>query len=379
MTQESKTTVKAAPDRDKVIVRTSVIGVLTNVALAGFKAAVGLLANSIAVLLDAVNNFSDALSSVITIVGAKLAGKAPTKKHPLGYGRIEYLTALIVSAIVIYAGVTAGVESVKKIISPEAADYSTLSLVIIGVAVVVKLILGLYVKRRGKQVDSGALVASGSDALFDAILSSSVLACALIARFTDLSLEAYVGVLISLVIVKAGVGMMAETVFDILGQRTDPETAKEIKGILSSLPGVRGAYDLVLNNYGPNKNYGSVHLEVPDTMTAEEIDRLTRTAEVEVYRATGVALTGIGIYSFNTGDGEAAALRERVREIVLSCHSALQMHGFYVDPDKKEMRFDVVIGFDCNRRATLDAVASAVGEAFPDYTVRITPDVDVSD
>lgn len=379
MSEEIKKTGKAAPDRDKVIVRTSVIGVLTNVALAGFKAAVGLLANSIAVLLDAVNNFSDALSSVITIVGAKLAGKAPTKKHPLGYGRIEYLTALIVSAIVIYAGVTAGVESVKKIISPEAADYSTLSLVIIGVAVVVKLILGLYVKRRGKQVDSGALVASGSDALFDAILSSSVLACALIARFTDLSLEAYVGVLISLVIVKAGIGMMAETVSDILGQRTDPETAKEIKGILSSLPGVRGAYDLVLNNYGPNKNYGSVHLEVPDTMTAEEIDRLTRTAEVEVYRATGVALTGIGIYSFNTGDGEAAALRERVREIVLSCPSALQMHGFYVDPGKKEMRFDVVIGFDCNRRATLDAVASAVGEAFPDYTVRITPDVDVSD
>lgn len=369
----------AAPDRDKVIVRTSVIGVVTNVALAGFKAAVGLLANSIAVILDAVNNFSDALSSVITIVGAKLAGKPPTKKHPLGYGRIEYLSALIVSAIVLYAGVTACVESVKKIISPEEADYSILSLVVIGVAVVVKLILGLFVKRKGKQVGSGALVASGSDALFDAILSSSVLACALVARFTSLSLEAYVGVLISLVIVKAGVGMMAETVSDILGQRTDPETAKEIKETLASLPGVYGAYDLVLNNYGPNKNYGSVHLEVPDTMTAEEIDRLTRTAEIEVFRKTGVVLTGIGIYSYNTREDETAALREKAKEVVLAHPSALQLHGFYADPEAKTMRFDVVIGFDCNRRATLDAIAQSIGEAFPDYTVRITPDVDVSD
>lgn len=379
MAEENKAVENAVPDRDKVIVRTSVLGALTNVALAGFKAAVGLLANSIAVLLDAVNNFSDALSSVITIIGAKLAGKAPTKKHPLGYGRIEYLSALIVSAIVLYAGVTALVESVKKIVSPEAADYSTLSLVIISVAVAVKLILGLYVRRRGKQVNSGALLASGSDALFDAILSSSVLACALIARFTGRSFEAYVGVLISLVIIKAGIGMMAETVSDILGQRTDAETAKTIKGILSSLPGVRGAYDLVLNNYGPNKNYGSVHLEVPDTMTAEEIDRLTRAAENEVFRKTGVILTGVGIYSFNTGDGEAATLRESVKEIVLSHPFALQMHGFYADHEKKTMRFDVVIGFDCDRAAALSTLSREIREAFPDYAVHITPDVDVSD
>ena len=379
MAEENKAVENAVPDRDKVIVRTSVLGALTNVALAGFKAAVGLLANSIAVLLDAVNNFSDALSSVITIIGAKLAGKAPTKKHPLGYGRIEYLSALIVSAIVLYAGVTALVESVKKIVSPEAADYSTLSLVIISVAVAVKLILGLYVRRRGKQVNSGALLASGSDALFDAILSSSVLACALIARFTGRSFEAYVGVLISLVIIKAGIGMMAETVSDILGQRTDAETAKTIKGILSSLPGVRGAYDLVLNNYGPNKNYGSVHLEVPDTMTAEEIDRLTRAAENEVFRKTGVILTGVGIYSFNTGDGEAATLRESVKEIVLSHPFALQMHGFYADHEKKTMRFDVVIGFDCDRAAALSTLSREIRAAFPDYAVHITPDVDVSD
>ena len=129
-------------NRDRVIVRTSVIGILTNVLLATFKAVIGVISNSIAVILDAVNNLSDALSSIITIVGAKLAGKAPDKKHPLGYGRIEYLSAMIVSGIVLYAGLTSAVESIEKIIYPEKADYSILSLIIIAVAIVVKLVLG---------------------------------------------------------------------------------------------------------------------------------------------------------------------------------------------------------------------------------------------
>ena len=149
--------------RDKIIVRTSVVGIVTNVLLAAFKAAVGLAANSIAVVLDAVNNLSDALSSIITIVGTKLSGKLPDKKHPLGYGRIEYLSAMIVAGIVLYAGITAFVESVKKIIRPETPEYGTISLVIIAVAVVVKIVLGRYVKAQGKRVNSGALVASGSD------------------------------------------------------------------------------------------------------------------------------------------------------------------------------------------------------------------------
>ena len=180
--------------RDKVIIRTSVIGILTNVLLAAFKAAVGFLSNSIAVILDAVNNLSDALSSVITIVGTKLAGKLPDKKHPLGYGRIEYLSAMIVSGLVLYAGITSAVESVKKIIHPENPDYSPVSLIIIAVAVAAKVFLGRYVKAQGRKVNSGSLVASGSDALNDAILSSSVLASALIFMLSGISLEAWVGI-----------------------------------------------------------------------------------------------------------------------------------------------------------------------------------------
>ena len=371
--------IKESENRDKVIVRTSIVGIVANIFLAAFKAVVGILSHSIAVVLDAVNNLSDALSSVITIVGTKLAGKLPDKKHPLGYGRIEYLSAMIVAAIVLYAGITSLVESVKKIIHPEKAEYTVVSLVIIAVAVVVKLILGSYVKAQGKAANSGALVASGSDAMFDAILSASVLASAVIFMLTGLSLEAYVGVAISVVIIKAGIEMMTETLDDILGQRADAETSIAIKRILNEEPEVRGAYDLVLNNYGPDKNIGSVHLELPDTMTVEQVDELTRRVQAKVLNETGVILTGVGVYSYNTKNDEAAKIRNTVQKLVLSHDWALQFHGFYVDVKKKSLRFDVVMSFEIDPKEGLDTLYKEVREAYPDYDIYIAPDVDVSD
>ena len=366
-------------DRDKVIVRASIVGIVTNVILAAGKAAVGLIANSIAVVLDAVNNLSDALSSVITIVGTKLSGKAPDKKHPLGYGRIEYLSAMIVAAIVLYAGLTSLVESVKKIIHPETADYSILSLVLIGAAVAVKLILGSYVKSRGKKANSGSLIASGSDATFDAILSASVLASAVVFLTTGLSLEAYVGAVISCFIIKSGVEMLLDTLNDILGSRADPELSRRIKEILVSLPEVRGAYDLIINNYGPEKNYASVHLELPDTMAVSDVDRLTREAQLKVYQETGVILTGVGVYSFNTGDTEAARMQTAVTETLLSHDWVLQVHGFYVDEVLKILRFDAVMSFDIEPKAGLDTLREEVAALYPDYQIVAVADTDISD
>ncbi|MGN8730040.1 cation diffusion facilitator family transporter [Hornefia butyriciproducens] len=366
-------------DRDRIIVRTSVIGILANVFLAAFKAAAGIMSNSIAILLDAVNNLSDALSSVITIVGTKLASKAPDKKHPLGYGRIEYLSAMIVSAIVLYAGITSAVESVRKIIHPVKAEYTMVSLIIIVVAVLVKLILGSYVKKKGKDAKSGALTASGADAQFDAVLSLSVLLSALLYIATGVSLEAWVGAVISAVIIKAGVEMMIDTLNDILGKRADPETTVRIKRLLSEEPEVRGAYDLFLNNYGPDKNYGSVHLELPDTMTVEEVDVLTRRVQEKIYAETGVILTGVGVYSYNTGDNEAAGIRNRVMETVLSHDWALQLHGFFVDMENKEMRFDVVMSFEIDRQEGVETLTEEIRKLYPDFRVSIVSDVDVSD
>ncbi len=366
-------------DRERLIVTTSIVGIVTNLLLAGFKAAVGIISNSIAITLDAVNNTSDALSSVITIIGAKLGGKAPDKKHPLGYGRIEYLSSMIVSAIILYAGITSAVESVKKIIHPEEADYSAVSLVIVAVAIVVKLLLGSFVKKQGQKANSGALTASGSDALFDAVLSASVLASAAVFMIWHISLEAYVGVIIAVVIMKAGVEMMSETVSDILGQRADPELVREIKSLIAQEPEVMGAYDLVINNYGPNRNYASVHMELPDTMTVEEVDRITRRVEAKVYLATGVVLTGVGVYSHNTGKGEAAEIRNSIQKTVLSYDWALQMHGFYADTQSKTVRFDVVVSFDIKPKEAVRILRKEIGEQYPDYTVNITPDIDLTD
>ena len=365
--------------RDKVIIRTSIIGILTNVFLASFKAVIGLISNSIAVTLDAVNNLSDALSSIITIVGTKLAGKLPDKKHPLGHGRIEYLSAMIVSGIVLYAGITSTVESVKKIIHPEKPDYSVISLVFIAVALIVKIILGRYVKIKGEQVNSGSLIASGADAMFDAILSASVLASAIIFMLSGFSLEAYVGLIISSFIIKAGIEMMIETINDILGVRVDKEKTDKIKNLLTEEPYVRGAYDLIMYNYGPDKYFASVHLELPDTMTAREIDKLTRKLEKKVYKETGVVLAGVGLYSYNTGNDEASEIQKDVRERVMSHDWAIQLHGFYIEVETKEITFDVVMSFDIKPHEGIKVIYDELKEAYPEYDIQIRPDVDISE
>ena len=369
----------AVADREKLIVRTSVIGIITNILLAAFKAAVGLISHSIAVVLDAVNNLSDALSSLITIIGTKLSAKLPDKKHPLGYGRIEYLTALVVAALVLYAGVTSLVESVKKIIQPETADYSIVSLVIIAVAVVVKLLLGRYVKAQGRKANSAALEASGADASFDAILSASVLLSAIVFLLWGLSLEAWVGVVIAGFIIKSGLEMITDTLDDILGKRAEAELTGKIRRAVLEEEAIRGVYDIIVNDYGPNKNTCSLHIELPDFMTVDQVDVITRHLQNRVLDAAGVIVTGVSVYSYNTKDDEAAAIRGRVTGIVLSHDWALQLHGFYADTVNKTLRFDVVMSFDVTVSEALSTLYSELSSALPEYTVHITPDVDAAD
>ena len=384
---ENKTPVNHSPeeyvselnDRDRVIVRTSVVGIITNVILVIFKLTVGFLSSSISIILDGVNNLTDAVSSIVTIVGTKLANRKPDKKHPLGHGRIEYITAMVVAAIIIYAGITAAKESIENIFTPKDADYTLLSLAVVVVAIIVKIILGTYVKKQGIRVKSGALEGSGKDALFDAIISGSVLICALITFFTKIRLESYVGLVISGFIIKAGLEMMMETLDYILGKRADSETTKKIKEVICRSEPVRGAYDLFLTNYGPERNYASVHIELPDTMSVEEVDVLTREIERNVYLETGVILTGVGVYSYNTKDDEASRIRNHVSEIVLANDWAIQMHGFYVDVKEKFMRFDTVLSFDITQKEGLEILYASVAKEYPDYSVIITPDVDISD
>ena len=366
--------------REKTIVRTSVIGIVANVFLAGFKAVVGLMTNSIAIVLDAVNNISDAGSSLITIIGTKLAGRKPDKKHPFGYGRIEYLSAMIISVIVLYAGITSFVESVRQIIHPETPDYNAVSLVIVAVAVVVKIVLGRYVKSVGEKVRSDSLVNSGEDATLDSIISASTLVAAAIFLVFHVSLEAWLGAVISLVIIKSGVEMLRDTISRILGERNDAELARAIRETVTSFPDVYGAYDLVLNNYGPDTWNGSIHIEVPDTYSADRLDRLIREITIRVLQEHHVILTAIGVYSMNTKDENVIRTREKVQEIVLAHEHVREMHGFYLMEDEKAMRFDVVVSFNAkDRNAVYREVTERVQKEFPDYSLQVAMDTDFAE
>ncbi len=371
---------KEGMKRDALIVRTSVIGIVTNVFLAAFKAAVGVMSGSIAIVLDAVNNLSDAASSIITIVGTKLAGKEPDRKHPFGYGRMEYLSALVISLIVLYAGITSFTESAKKILHPDVPSYTAVSLIIVAVGVAAKIVLGRYVKSVGEKVNSASLVNSGEDATLDSVISASTLVAAIIFLVSGVSLEAWLGAVISVVIIKSGIEMIGETLSRILGERADAELAREIKATVTGFKDVSGAYDLVLNNYGPDNYNGSVHVEVPDTYSANELDELLRSIQVEVYRKHHVILTAIGVYSVNTKDPHAIEVREKVYELVMETEGALQMHGFYLDEAKKTIRFDVIISFEAkDRKAVYREIVQKVQEAYPGYKLAVALDVDFSE
>ncbi len=369
-----------AASREKTIIKTSIIGIIANMFLAGFKAVIGLMTNSIAIVLDAVNNISDAGSSLITIVGTKLAGKEPDKKHPFGYGRIEYLSAMIISVIVLYAGITSFVESVKQIIHPETPEYNAVSLIIVAVAVVVKILLGRYVKSVGEKVHSDSLINSGEDATLDSIISASTLVAAGIFLIFHVSLEAWLGAIISLVIVKSGIEMLRDTISQILGERNDTELAKAIQETVTSFPDVQGAYDLVLNNYGPDTWNGSIHIEVPDTYSAAQLDQLIREITMKVLHEHHVILTAIGVYSVNTKDEDVIAAQKKVREIALSHEHVRQVHGFYLLKEQKSMRFDIVISFDAgDRRAVYKEVVADVQKVFPDYELQVLLDTDFAE
>lgn len=369
-----------AAGRDKIIVRTSVTGILANLFLAGFKAVVGLTSHSIAIVMDAVNNLSDAASSVITIVGTKLAGREPDRKHPFGYGRVEYLSAMVISLLVLYAGVTALTESIKAIIHPETPDYSAAALVIVAVGVVTKVLLGRYVKSVGERVNSDSLVNSGEDARLDAIISASTLVAAGIYLLFHISLEAWLGAIIAAVIIKSGIEMLAETLSKVLGERVDADLARDIKATIRSFPEISGAYDLIIHNYGPDAYNGSVHIEVPDTLTADQLDQLIRRVSLEVLHRHNVILTAVGVYSVNTRDPEAQEARRRVTEIAMADPHVIQIHGFFIDREAKTMRFDVVVSFDAeNRHEAYRRVVAAVQSAYPDYALQVGFDADFSD
>ena len=365
-------------NRESVIIKASIIGILTNLLLVLFKVIVGLISNSIAILLDAVNNLSDALSSIVTIIATRLAESKPDKEHPLGHGRIEYLSAMIVAGIIFYAGITSLIESIKKIFNPVEVEYSNITFIILIVSIMLKLLLGKYVKDIGKKFNSPSLVASGSDAISDAILSFSVLLSAILYIFTNINIEAYVGILISIFIIKAGIEIFMESINEILGKRVDKKTINEIKKTICEIENVYGAYDLILHNYGPDKYIGSVHIEIPDSMTADEIDPLERNIANIVLKEHNVYLSGITIYSMNTKSEEIIRVRSNIKKIVMSNEGVLEFHGFYLEEKNKSIRFDIIIDYSIkNREEIYNKILNDIKNEYPNYDINIKVDIDI--
>ena len=365
--------------RNKKIIKTSIIGIIINFLLASFKAIVGIISGSIAIVLDAVNNLTDAASSLVTIIGTKLANKKPDREHPFGHGRIEYLSAMIISVIIMYAGISSLIESIKKIIRPTVPDYNVYTVIVVVAAIFTKIIIGYYFKDRGKKLNSSSLVNSGKDALLDSVISFSTLMAIFIFTFTKISVEAYLGFIISIIIIKSGFDMIREAISSILGERVDVNLIRNVKKIIKSYPEVLGVYDIIFNNYGPNSYTGSVHIEIANTYTIDEIDELQRKITYDVYKKLGVVLAAIGIYSIDIKNKKAIDAREKISKIVNDCKDILQVHGFYYNEKDKLIQFDIVVSFECNDIESLyNDIYNKVLEQYPDYTVRILIDNDFS-
>ena len=370
---------KTTMNREKKIIQTSFIGIIANLFLVAAKAVIGLLAHSVALISDAINNLSDSLSSIITIIGTKLAGKKPDKKHPYGHGRIEYLVSLIIGLIILAAGVLAIYESVKALIEKPQVDYSIVSLIVIALAVLVKVFIGLYYLKVAKQVNSEPLKASGKDALFDVLLSLATVVGIITSLVWHINIEGYIGIVIGLFILRTAIEVLHEGVSLIIGQRASQEEIDKIKHLVCSFPEVRGAYDLIINNYGEGKSIASIHIEVDDSLTAIQIHHLTRNISTKVYAETGTILT-VGIYATNETNKEVKEIKDFIYDLIEKEEGINQIHGFYLDEEKKLITFDLIFDFKYdNPQKKIAELIKILMDKYPEYTFYIIQDTDFSD
>ena len=332
-------------NREREIVKASIYGIIGNALLVAFKMAVGFMSHSIAIILDGVNNATDALSSIVTIVGTKLAGRRPDRHHPFGYGRVEYLTSVVIAIIILVAGFISLRESIDKIIHPGTPSYSAITITVIVVAILAKI--------------AGTLVVAAAQ------------------NFWNLNIDGAVGLIISLVVLKAGFEVLGDALSPLIGGPEDKKLVDDITAYANSFPDVRGTYDVVLDNFGPNEILGSVHIEVPDDMCARDIHALTRQISEGLAEKFGILAT-VGIYAANT-TGAFAPLHADLDALAKSDPAILQMHGFYVDEKTSTIYFDLVIGFKADDDAIRDKIIAHLKEKYPDYTYNVVIDHDYED
>ena len=335
--------------RSRGIIGSSIIGIVLNAFLATLKIVLGIIIASSSILSDGLNNLTDSLGAIITIVGTKLSMKRPTKKHPFGFGRFEYITSTIIGIIVIVVGVSAIRESISSIIEYYStgvmASFSYVTLILIGVAILVKAIIAIVYIIGSKRFKSLSLKGSAKDSFFDILLSVATLIAALVGILWNFYIEGYIGIIIGIFIIKSGIEIVIEAMGHLIGNRTEEELSKSIKQDIASLKDVKGVYDLILNNYGNNKYIGSVHVGIPSRKSAHEVQEIERSIQNLMYSKYGIIMT-VGIYVDNVETELSNKIRARIFELIKDNKNILQLHGFYVDEKDHYVNFDLVFSFD---------------------------------
>ncbi len=342
--------VKDHEEIKKVSVRTaygilaSIVGIVCNVFLFVVKGTIGFAMNSIAVMADAFNNLSDAASSIIGLVGVKMAEKPADEKHPFGHGRMEYIAALIVSFLVLEVGFTFFKDALDKIRHPQILDFQTISMVILILSIGVKLWLGLFNRKLGKRIDSKVMLATATDALGDVITTSATIISILVYQFLHVNIDGIVGLGVALVVMWAGVGIAKNTLDPLIGKAVDPEEYRRIKTFVEKYEGVVGSHDLILHDYGPGRSMASIHTEVPNDMTLEISHEIVDKIEHDAMEELGLCLV-IHMDPIETKDPEVLKMREIVENYVEKLDDAVSIHDFRMVKGKirKNIVFDMVV------------------------------------
>lgn len=358
-----------------------VVGIITNLILFIIKLSVGLLSNSVSILADAFNNLSDAASSIITIVGFKMANKPADAEHPFGHGRIEYITAMIVSFMVMLVGLQFVKTSFQKIINPTPVTFELLPFILLLVSIVFKFWLSKLNKSIGNKINSSTLKATATDAMGDVFTSTTVVISFLISKFTTLPIDGYIGIIVALAIVYSGFSLIKETLNPLLGEPPDPVLVSNITDMVMSYENITGIHDLIVHNYGPGRIMASIHAEIPSNIDIMEIHHIIDTAEREISKKLNIYLV-IHMDPICVDTDEIIEARNMVQDVLSKYEEIKSFHDFRIvgDHDKKNLIFDIEVSPTClsnesNSAKLLSNIKNDIKEKSPEYRCVITVDL----
>ena len=366
-----------ANERRKKIIGVSIIGIVANLLLGVLKAVLGLLSGSIALISDALNNITDSSSSLITIVGTKLAAKAPDKQHPFGHGRTEYLTSLLIGGIVFLTGFQSLISSVKVVFNKEDINTDITTVIIIIATIAAKILLGTFTENSGKKLNSTALIASGADAKNDAVVSVVTLISSILYMFAKISVDGIAGVIISVFILKTAYEVLSDTIKKLLGERVDGEMVRGIKDIVRNTEGVINCFDLILNDYGPDFYTGSINVEIEDERSIGEMYPILHEAQTKIYNKYNVFLV-FGFYSVDVDDERYIKIKSLLQNYKDNERHIINYHGIVIDEKDKTIYCDITKDFDITGETIIENVNRILKEEFSEYNIHVNIDTEFS-